>query len=282
MPSLSHPSLPLSLPWPSPARAHRPLALAALLLLAALPAARAQAPETAPAPIQDAAFGEEAEAILFAPIPRWEATAAEPAPEVPGYLAPGSPRRGAGRNPLARPEIAATPIRRGLVQGAGPLPAATERAVGMRLGADQLSLSTELVTGQGGWQRTDTRLGWSLTRGADADGEVVWSAAAGGNLPAAGAAEQNGEAVLGYRLRPHDIVTLTTEIALAGRYTFATQNGLVGSLTPRVKVVADLTQPLATPWRTMLDLSLGRQVPMVGRDLQTSGTALLRLELPTP
>jgi hypothetical protein len=122
----------------------------------------------------------------------------------------------------------------------------------------------------------------NLARGADADSEIVWSAAAGGSLPAAGAAEQTGEAVLGYRLQPLDIVTLTTEIALAGRYTFATQNGLAGSLTPRVKVVADLTQPLATPWRTTLDVSVGRQVPMVGRDIQTSGTALLKLELPTP
>jgi hypothetical protein len=260
----------------------RPLALAALLLLATAPAARAQAPGEESVQMLDAAFGEEAETSLFAPIPRWEATAPEPAPEVPGYLAPGSPRRGAGRNPLARPEIAATPIRRGLAPGAGPLPAATERAVGMKLGADQLSLSTEIVTGQGGWQRHDTRLGWNVTRGADADSDIVWSAAAGGSLPAAGTVEQTGEAVLGYRLRPHDIVTLTTEIALAGRYTFAAQNGLAGSLTPRVKVVADLTQPLATPWRTTLDVSLGRQVPMIGRDLQTSGTALLRLELPTP
>jgi hypothetical protein len=273
------PSLPSRPALASPAR---PLAFAALLLLAASPAARAQSPAEEPAQMLDAAFGEEAETSLFAPIPRWEATAPEPAPEVPGYLTPGSPRRGAGRNPLARPEIAATPIRRGLAPGAGPLPAATERAVGMKLGADQLSLSTEIVTGQGGWQRHDTRLGWNVTRGADADSDIVWSAAAGGNLPAAGAAEQTGEAVLGYRLRPHDIVTLTTEIALAGRYTFATQNGLAGSLTPRVKVVADLTQPLATPWRTTLDVSLGRQVPMIGRDLQTNGTALLRLELPTP
>ncbi len=273
------PSLPSR---PALASLRHPFAFAALLLLATSPAARAQSPTEEPAQRLDAAFGEEAETSLFAPIPRWEAATPEPAPEVPGYLAPGSTRRGAGANPLARPEIAATPIRRGLAPAGSPLPVATERAVGMKLGADQLSLSTEIVTGQGGWQRNDTRLGWNLARGADADGEIVWSAAAGGSLPASGAAEQTGEAVLGYRLRPHDIVTLTTEIALAGRYTFAAQNGLAGSLTPRVKVVADLTQPLATPWRTTLDVSLGRQVPMVGRDLQTNGTALLKLELPTP
>lgn len=256
-----------------------PFAIA--LLLAAAPLARAETPAEEPAPVQDAAFGEEAETSLFAPIPRWEAATPEPAPERPGYLTPGAGRR-ALPNPLARPEIAATPIRRGLTPSGAPLPAVTERAVGMKLGAEQVSLSTEIVTGQGGWQRGDTRLGWNLARSADADSDVVWSAAAGGSLPASGAAEQTGEAVLGYRLRPHDIVTLTTEIALAGSYSFAAQNGLAGSLTPRVKVVADLTRPLATPWRTTLDLSLGRQVPMVGRDIQTSGTALLKLELPTP
>ncbi|MDP3258436.1 MAG: hypothetical protein Q8S58_18305 [Bosea sp. (in: a-proteobacteria)] len=267
-----------------PVRASFPnaLALAAPLLLATAPIARAQSPAEEPGQMLDAAFGEEAQTSLFAPIPRWEATAPEPEPERPGYLPPGSVRHAARPNPLARPEIAATPIRRGLTPTGVPLPAATERAIGMKLGADKLSLSTEIVTGQGGWQRSDTRLGWNVTRGADAESDIVWSAAAGGSLPASGTVEQNGEAVLGYRLRPIDIVTLTTEIALAGNYSFAAQNGLAGSLTPRVKVVADLTQPLATPWRTTLDLSLGRQVPMVGRDLQTSGTALLKLELPTP
>ena len=273
--------MPLSLSSRTPTLGHRPLALAGLLLLAAMPA-RAQSPGEEPVQMQDAAFGEEAETGLFAPIPRWEAATPEPMPEVPGYLAPGTARRSGARNPLVRPDIAAEPIRRGLAPGAGPLPAATERAIGMKLGADKLSLSTEIVTGQGGWQRNDTRLGWSVTRQADAGSDIVWSAAAGGSLPAAGAVEQNGEAVLGYRLRPIDIVTLTTEIALAGNYNFAAQNGLAGSLTPRVKVVADLTQPLTTPWRTTLDVSLGRQVPMVGRDVQTNATALLKLELPTP
>lgn len=271
----------MPLPMSSPALVHRPLALAGLLLLATT-SAWPQSPGEEPVQMQDAAFGEEAETSLFAPIPRWEAAAPEPAPEVPGYLAPGTARRTGARNPLVRPDIAAVPIRRGLVPASGPLPAATERAIGMKLGADKLSLSTEIVTGQGGWQRNDTRLGWSVTRQADSDSDIVWSAAAGGSLPAAGAVEQNGEAVLGYRLQPLDIVTLTTEIALAGNYSFAAQNGLAGSLTPRVKVVADLTQPLAMPWRTTLDVSLGRQVPMVGRDVQTNATALLKLELPTP
>ncbi|MGQ3285795.1 MAG: hypothetical protein ACT6VC_21815, partial [Bosea sp. (in: a-proteobacteria)] len=80
------PSLPSRPALAAPPRA---LALAALLLLATSPAARAQSPAEEPAQMQDAAFGEDAEMRLFAPIPRREATAPEPAPEVPGYLAPG-------------------------------------------------------------------------------------------------------------------------------------------------------------------------------------------------
>ena len=62
---------------------------------------------------------------------------------------------------------------------------------------------------------------------------------------------------------------------------YLTENGLATSMTPRVKVIADLTQPLSTPWRTVLDLNLGRQVPITGNSFQTSASAMLRLELPT-
>ncbi|PZN93352.1 MAG: hypothetical protein DCF30_21810, partial [Hyphomicrobiales bacterium] len=78
------------------------------------------------------------------------------------------------------------------------------------------------------------------------------------------------------------IVTLTTEIALAGSYTFAVENGLATSMTPRLKAVADLTKPLSMPWRTTFDVNLGRQVPISGNGFQTNASAMLRLELPTP
>ncbi len=71
---------------PALAALRYPFAIA--LLLAAAPLARAETPAEEPAPVQDAAFGEEAETSLFAPIPRWEAATPEPAPERPGYLTP--------------------------------------------------------------------------------------------------------------------------------------------------------------------------------------------------
>ncbi|MFA6968915.1 hypothetical protein [Bosea sp. (in: a-proteobacteria)] len=260
-----------------------------LLLLAAMPLAAAhaeqtpaqQAPDARPL---DAAFSEEAETRLFAPIPHWDATPSrDPDLDTPGFMAPM--RHKGGRtvgNGLARPQIDAVPIRRGLSPASSPLPAATERAVGVKLGAERLSLSTAIVTGQGGWQRNDTRVDWNVTRGSGGDSQVVWSAATGGQLQTTGAAAQNAEAVLGYRLRPLDIVTLTTEIALAGSYTFAAQNGLATTMTPRVKAVADLTQPLSMPWRTTLDLNVGREMPLSGSAFLTSASALLRLELPMP
>lgn len=260
-----------------------------LMLLVGPPAAAsAEPPARAPANTPDMT-ADDSETRLFAPIPRWEAPPppADPVLATPSFLAPTLNKQGAAhdravRNGLARPEIDATPIRRGLGPAASPLPSAAERAVGMKLGAERLSVSTAIVSGQGGWQRNDTRFDWNVARGSGSDGNLLWSAAAGGNLQASGSAGQNAEAVLGYRLQPLDIVTLTTEIALAGRYSFAVENGLATSMTPRVKVIADLTQPLSTPWRTTLDLNLGRQVPIIGDDVQTNASALLRLELPTP
>jgi hypothetical protein len=262
-----------------------------ILMLVAGPLTYARAEQALPVPTErpDLTAPDDSDIRLFAPIPRWEAPPPPPDPVLatPSFLAPtlnkhDAARQRAGRNGLARAEIDASPIRRGLGPATSPLPSATERAVGMKLGAERLSVSTAIVTGQGAWQRNDTRFDWNVTRGAGSDGSLRWSAAAGGNLQASGSAGQNAEAVLGYRLQPLDIVTLTTEVALAGSYTFAVENGLATSMTPRVKVVADLTQPLSTPWRTTLDLNLGRQVPLVGNSFQTNAAALLRLELPTP
>ena len=262
---------------------------ATLLMLSAGPLAANPEQQPGNAPTLDAALADEAERQLFAPIPRWEAPPppAEPVLATPSFMAPtlnkqGASRDRAVRNGLARPDIDATPIRRGLNPNPLPLPAATERAVGMKLGADRLSVSTAIVTGQGDWQRNDTRFDWNVTRGSGSDGGVLWSAAAGGNLQASGSAGQNAEAVLGYRLQPLDIVTLSTEIALAGSYTFAVENGLATSMTPRLKAVADLTKHLSMPWRTKLDLNLGRQVPISGNVFQTNASAMLRLELPAP
>lgn len=261
-----------------------------ILMLVAGPMAGARAEQDMPVPTErpDLAITDDADMRLFAPIPRWEAPPppADPILATPSFMAPtlnkqDAARQRAERNGLARPEIEAKPIRRGLGPAGSALPSVTERAVGMQLGADSLSVSTAIVTGQGGWQRSDTRLDWNVTRGSGSDGNLRWSAATGGNLQA-GSAGQNAEAVLGYRLQPLDIVTLTTEVALAGTYSFAVENGLATSMTPRVKVLADLTQPLSTPWRTMLDLNLGRQVPITGNSFQTNASALLRLELPTP
>jgi hypothetical protein len=259
------------------------------MMLACLPS-NAWAQQTRPTNSDDSPAYDDSEGQLFAPIPRWEAPPPPPVDPIlatPSFLAPTLDKQTAARNRavqngLARPSVRATPIRRGLSATQSQLPSVSERAVGMQLGADQLSLSTAIVTGQGAWQRNDTRLDWNVARGAAADSNLRWSAGTGGNFQASGSAEQNAQAVLGYRMQPLDIVTLTTEIALTGTYNFAASNGLSSTMTPRVNVVADLTQPLSTPWRTTLDIGLGREVSLSGNSLHTSASALLRLELPTP
>jgi hypothetical protein len=177
---------------------------------------------------------------------------------------------------LVRPELEATPIRRGFsASSVGP----PERAVGLKLGPDRFSLATSFVTGAGAWQSTDTRFDWALARRpTDNETGLRWGLATGGDVGIAGSASQNASATLGYRQRLLDNVTLTSEIALASTYAFAAQNMPAATVTPQMQVLADLTGPMAGPWRTVLDVKLSRQVPLAGSEFQSNASAMLRLK----
>lgn len=210
----------------------------------------------------------------------WEIPA-DKALVLPSFAAPHIDRSAvfqtrAERNGLARPELEATPIRRGFSGGpVGP----PERAVGLKLGPDRFSLATSVVSGTGAWQSTDTHFDWTLARRpADNKTGLRWGVATGGEIGVAGAANQNANATLGYRQRLLDNVTLTSEIALASTYAFAAQNMPAATVTPQMQVLADLTGPMAGPWRTVLDVKLSRQVPLAGSEFQSNASAMLRLK----
>lgn len=224
--------------------------------------------------------------LSFTPMPSaisWE-TPTDAALAFPSFAAPEIDRSAAfqaraERSGLTRPALEATTIRRGFTGRSEGPPAATERAVGLKLGPDRFSLATSFISGAGTWQSTDTRFDWALARRpADDETGLRWGAAAGGDVGMAGAASQNANVALGYRQRLLDNVTLTSEIALASTYAFASQNRPEATITPQVQVLADLTGPMAGPWRTVLDVKLGRQVPVAGSEFQTSGQAMLRLK----
>jgi hypothetical protein len=252
----------------------RALCLVLMPLLAGAAIAEDSLPETGP----DEDFRP------FAPPPSWTSG---PYPElaIPSFLAPGIDRRAAvaeraERDGLARPPIAASAIRRGLGAAARP---GTEGAVGFTVRPSHLSLSTALVSGDGSWRADATRFDWSLARARDGSQDGLdWEAATGGGLGFAGSGEQRASATLGYRHHLFDHVTLISQVALATRYEFAADNLAEANLVPELRVVADLTQPMATPWKTVIDVKLGRRIPLSGTGFETTGSAMLRLDWRAP
>ncbi|WP_439496728.1 hypothetical protein [Bosea sp. (in: a-proteobacteria)] len=212
----------------------------------------------------------------------WE-MANDPVLTVPVFVAPRLDRNAAyqaraERNGLIRPPIKTTVIRQGLATAPrGPTPA-TERAVGVKLEPDRFSLATSFITGSGTWQAADTRFDWALSRNVPADAlGLVWDANTGGGIGFSGTAEQRAGAALGFRTQLFDHVTLTSQLALATSYAFAADNLFAASVTPQIQVLADLSQPMASPWKTVLDVKLSRQVPLASGEFDTSASAMLRL-----
>ena len=210
----------------------------------------------------------------------------DPLLAVPTLLAPEldksvAYRERAQRAGLARPELETATIRRGLgMASSGPY-AATARAVGFKIGPQLLSLETALVSGAGTWQGSDTRLDWTLARRSSTAGNGVrWSVSTGGGFGmAGGSGSQSANAMLGYRYSLFDNVTLTSEIALASSYAFASQAIPEAKLTPQIQIVTDLGLAPSTPWKTMLDVKMNREMPLSGGDYRSNASAMLRLQL---
>ncbi len=228
-------------------------------------------------PAQELRFAETPAAISWAPLD-------DPVLALPTFVAPEIDRsmvylNRAERSGFARPSFEATAIRRGLAASSMGPPAAIERAVGLRFGPERFSLATSVISGTGSWQSADTRFDWTLARRSmDDPAGLRWGIATGGEIGVSGGASQNASATFGYRHRLLDNVTLTSEIALASTFAFAAQNRPEATITPQVQVLADLTGPVAGPWRTVLDVKLRRQVPVSGSEFQTNGSAMLRLK----
>ncbi|MDU0339680.1 hypothetical protein [Bosea rubneri] len=186
----------------------------------------------------------------------------------------------ARRSGLARPEVETSTIRRGLgAVSRGPY-AATERAVGFKIGPDLLSFETAIVSGAGTWQGSDTRLDWSLARRSTAAGNgLLWRLSTGGGFGMAGSGSHNVNAMLGYRYSLFDNVTLISEIALASNYAFASQAMPEATLTPQLQLVTDLGLAPGTPWKTTLDVKMNRERQLGGGDVRGGGSAMLRFEL---
>ena len=219
--------------------------------------------------------------------PFWEDPEEEQDPvlAIPTLLAPTLDKsfayhERARRSGLARPEVETATIRRGLgTVSRGPY-AATERAVGFKIGPELLSFETAIVSGAGTWQGSDTRLDWSLARRSTVAGDgVLWRLSTGGGFGMAGSGSHNVNAMLGYRYSLFDNVTLISEIALASNYAFASQAMPEATLTPQLQLVTDLGLAPGTPWKTTLDVKMNRERQLGGGDVRGGGSAMLRFEL---
>lgn len=189
-------------------------------------------------------------------------------------------RERARRSGLARPEVETATIRRGLGTVSRWPHAATERAVGFRIGPQLLSFETAIVSGTGTWQGSDTRLDWSLARRSTTVGDgVLWRLSTGGGFGMAGSGSHNVNAMLGYRYSLFDNVTLISEIALASNYAFASQAMPEATLAPQLQIVTDLGLAPSTPWKTLLDVKMNRERPLGGGDVTGGASAMLRFEL---
>lgn len=219
--------------------------------------------------------------------PFWEDEADEQDPvlAIPTLIAPTldkdiAYRERARRSGFARPEVETATIRRGLGTVSRGPHAATERAVGFRIGPELLSFETAIVSGAGAWQGSDTRLDWSLARRSTTAGDgLLWRLSTGGGFGMAGSGSHNVNAMLGYRYSLFDNVTLISEIALASNYAFASQAVPEATLMPQFQLVTDLGLAPGTPWKTTLDVKMNRERPLGGGDVKGGGSAMLRFEL---
>ena len=179
----------------------------------------------------------------------------------------------------ARGPVPVDIIRKGFSARSGATGPEPERAVGFKLGAETFSLSTTLVRPESDAPGSDARIAWRAARPLAGTGsDVVWTVSTGGGGSLLGAPEQNGSMLLAYRHHLFKHLSLTPQISVDGNYVFASGDGLHSSLTSQVKLSADLAAIAALPWEASLDVTLARRMPLVASDLQTAGTAMLKLK----
>lgn len=187
--------------------------------------------------------------------------------------AEASLRAGAGR------PIPVDVIRKGFSARSGMRETTPERSVGLRLGAESLSVSTTLTRPEGDAPGSDARIAWRAAHPlAGSDSNLIWNLSTGGSRSLNGSPEQTGNMVLGYRHRLLPHLTLTPQLAFDGNYVFVRSDGWHASATPELKLSADLAALADLPWETSFDVSLARKMPLVASDFETRGTAMLRLK----
>ena len=193
----------------------------------------------------------------------------------PGLAAAGRATAASGAHLRARAPIPVDIIREGFAARADTMGPNRDRSIGFKLGKDVLSVQTTLSQPASPGASQDARLSWKLAQPVAASTGFVWGASTGGNTTLTGQPEQTGDALVGYRHRIFEHLTLASQLGVAGAYVLAPDGGFHSALTPEVKLSVDLAKPADLPWQTSLDVSLARKLPLVASDFETRGTALI-------
>lgn len=253
--------------------------LAAGLLLTCAPV-RAEAVEMSEA--VDAGLAAAESEALPLPVPR--AALADPLDDDP--VAATDPATvslgeawlgGPASAPGAQAPLPLGVIREGFAESGTP-EASFAGAVGLRLGSDEVSVSTRLSAPGGTTVSPEARLGWQVSQpltGSDSP-LFIHLSATGGTGPAA-TVEQGGEMIVGYRHELLRHLALIPRMSAGGRHVFAPGEPVRSSLTPELKLSADLAALAALPWQSSFDLALSRKLPLMAETAETRGSAMFRI-----
>lgn len=171
-------------------------------------------------------------------------------------------------------------IRKGLpAQGPSAL-TPTERAVGFKLGSDDvLAVSTQVVSPADG-ASSDARITWRLARPVSPDERgFIWTVATGGGTGIASHPEQNADLMVGYRQPVFTHLTLTSQLTMQGNYVFAPGDGAHSAIVPEIRLSTNLNALGDLPFDASFDLGVAHKLPLLASQPETArGSAMLRLK----
>lgn len=214
---------------------------------------------TAPAIDPDA----DADAALFAPL--------DLRPTVPPTRAQGI---------AARRLVPIGIIRKGFPAQGPSVLTPTERAVGFKIGSDDIfAVSTQVVSPADG-ASSDARINWRLARPVSPDERgFIWMVATGGSTGIASHPEQNADLMVGYRQPVFAYLTLTSQLTMQGNYVFAPGDGAHSAIVPEVRLSTNLNALATLPFDASFDLGLAHKLPLLASEPETArGSAMLRVK----
>jgi hypothetical protein len=171
-------------------------------------------------------------------------------------------------------------IRKGLPAHGTAALSPSERAVGLKLGSDDIfAVSTRVVAPADGTS-SDARIDWRLARPVSPDERgFVWMVATGGSTGIASHPDQNADLMVGYRQPVFAYLMLTSQLTMQGNYVFAPGDGAHSAIVPEVRLSTNLNALADLPFDASFDLGVAHKLPLLASQPETArGSAMLRVK----